>query len=670
LFFLYSYPAEPKKDGDWFTNPLDEKDATGDDGRDDARLQRAVCAADSAYRGDVYVQCTPQHEKGNPEWQKVFVVVDGDASNLSLFADESCSEVVYETSLLGAAVPLNIIHAAALSPLPSVEDLFGVFLHLKTSTEPIMLCTTSSEETCKLIVAMSRSSCPNSFTGKDDFVDKVELESSSSSDQSAVDLLNDSMLPRVPDSPRDFGDTAVDDFGDLRKDLTSNRMLQGDDDVKHALGRLEASDPRFAHQLSAALWIGTRASPPPEAVEMDMAPKQQRGQRRHRQVEAAPLEVPHQEFLGRHEAPQQRAAGREDDLEKIRHRLKAAAYTQGGVDVESLFKTSLDVNHDGRVDIDEFLSAVRRRLHIPTSEISDDEVEAIFAFIDKNSSETIELEEIVAFLRQGKRWGGYDDDEQNARSIARPAVPPTRPPQKLQKNAPDPQAVHLEKQEKELAEKIRRRQELLDKLEQEHRAKEEAFKDKEKAFAQKELEMQRKMEQLQFEKNPLPSPSCSPSPPPSVAPPSPPPLIPETAGAAGEAKEDAALGFVGSKEMNESRTFVPTILKPKVEVVTFDDMVNEAPADSPQKDEAHEDNVDRRESEDEDEESTAEDGGGDGDGNDDESDLHLGHEWVQGYDKNHGHYYYFNVKTKESRWDAPEEYLPHVESSEEEEESD
>jgi hypothetical protein len=60
----------------------------------------------------------------------------------------------------------------------------------------------------------------------------------------------------------------------------------------------------------------------------------------------------------------------------------------------------------------------------------------------------------------------------------------------------------------------------------------------------------------------------------------------------------------------------------------------------------------------------------DGDGNDDESDLHLGHEWVQGYDKNHGHYYYFNVKTKESRWDAPEEYLPHVESSEEEEESD
>ena len=75
---------------------------------------------------------------------------------------------MYETSLLGAAVPLNIIHAAALSPLPSVEDLFGVFLHLKTSTEPIMLCTTSSEETCKLIVAMSRSSCPNSFTGKDD----------------------------------------------------------------------------------------------------------------------------------------------------------------------------------------------------------------------------------------------------------------------------------------------------------------------------------------------------------------------------------------------------------------------------------------------------------------------------------------------------------------------
>ena len=51
------------------------------------------------------------------------------------------------------------------------------------------------------------------------------------------------------------------------------------------------------------------------------------------------------------------------------------------------------------------------------------------------------------------------------------------------------------------------------------------------------------------------------------------------------------------------------------------------------------DNYDDDEGDDEDEDDTDE--GGKGSGNDEE--LHQGHEWVEGYDSNHGHYYYFNV---------------------------
>ena len=65
------------------------------------------------------------------------------------------------------------------------------------------------------------------------------------------------------------------------------------------------------------------------------------------------------------------------ELEQVRHRLRAAAYTNRGVDMESLFRKSFDLDHNGLIDVDEFSGIVRRVLKIPISDISDTHIDAV-----------------------------------------------------------------------------------------------------------------------------------------------------------------------------------------------------------------------------------------------------------------------------------------------------
>jgi Ca2+-binding EF-hand superfamily protein len=58
-----------------------------------------------------------------------------------------------------------------------------------------------------------------------------------------------------------------------------------------------------------------------------------------------------------------------------------------------------DKNRDGLVRCKEFLYSSRVDLRIPMSEISDPQLMAIFELIDSNNNETIEMDELLSFIK-------------------------------------------------------------------------------------------------------------------------------------------------------------------------------------------------------------------------------------------------------------------------------
>ena len=92
----------------------------------------------------------------------------------------------------------------------------------------------------------------------------------------------------------------------------------------------------------------------------------------------------------------QREAVTPDELEAVRRKITAAAYTLGGQDVQALFN-KIDKDHSGGLDEEEFISMVRRALKLPPTTITDGQVAAVFRAIDVDNSGTIEVEELVAF---------------------------------------------------------------------------------------------------------------------------------------------------------------------------------------------------------------------------------------------------------------------------------
>ena len=90
-----------------------------------------------------------------------------------------------------------------------------------------------------------------------------------------------------------------------------------------------------------------------------------------------------------------------EELDTVRSKIGAAAYTFGGQNVSDLFN-KIDKDHSGGLD-EEFIGMVRRNLRLPSHTISDGQVAAVFRAIDVDGSGTIELDELIAFTTKSNR---------------------------------------------------------------------------------------------------------------------------------------------------------------------------------------------------------------------------------------------------------------------------
>ena len=80
------------------------------------------------------------------------------------------------------------------------------------------------------------------------------------------------------------------------------------------------------------------------------------------------------------------------------HALVADAYTQGGVDFDELFH-HLDARRRGYLTCSEFRHAVRTRGRVPPAKASDAQLDALFTAVDFDGSNSIDADELAAFLR-------------------------------------------------------------------------------------------------------------------------------------------------------------------------------------------------------------------------------------------------------------------------------
>lgn len=84
--------------------------------------------------------------------------------------------------------------------------------------------------------------------------------------------------------------------------------------------------------------------------------------------------------------------------QKVRARIKGAAYVGvGGRNLETLFQ-QLDKDHSGQLEDAEVKSALRRVLKIPPSSISDQQIGSLCALLDADNSGNVSVEELVSFI--------------------------------------------------------------------------------------------------------------------------------------------------------------------------------------------------------------------------------------------------------------------------------
>ena len=102
---------------------------------------------------------------------------------------------------------------------------------------------------------------------------------------------------------------------------------------------------------------------------------------------------------------QGQADGHTGMLDHIRRKLRAAAYTHGGVDVEALFR-HYDRDNSGDIGFDEFRSAVRRDAKVPQAHLSDAQLRTLFRSVDTDDSGDVTLNELTVFLADTPRKSG------------------------------------------------------------------------------------------------------------------------------------------------------------------------------------------------------------------------------------------------------------------------
>jgi len=85
-------------------------------------------------------------------------------------------------------------------------------------------------------------------------------------------------------------------------------------------------------------------------------------------------------------------------LDKVRSKMKAAAYTgHSGRQLEVIFGR-FDKDHSGKLEDGEVRKALRRTLRIPPSVISDAEISSLCAMLDADNSGSVAVKEIVEFV--------------------------------------------------------------------------------------------------------------------------------------------------------------------------------------------------------------------------------------------------------------------------------
>jgi Ca2+-binding EF-hand superfamily protein len=93
----------------------------------------------------------------------------------------------------------------------------------------------------------------------------------------------------------------------------------------------------------------------------------------------------------------QRDAVTPEELEVVRQKISAAAYTLGGQDLKRLFQ-HIDKDHSNSVDEEEFINFVRRVLKLSPKTVSEGQISACFHAIDADGNGTIEFSELIAFV--------------------------------------------------------------------------------------------------------------------------------------------------------------------------------------------------------------------------------------------------------------------------------
>lgn len=98
---------------------------------------------------------------------------------------------------------------------------------------------------------------------------------------------------------------------------------------------------------------------------------------------------------------------------KIRSKLRAAAYAQGGIDWKKLFH-HYDRNNKGTLDYVDFRSAVRRDGKMNATTLHDKDLQLIFQKVDYDGSGEIDLQEFTAWLENDKTNNNHSMEQKDS----------------------------------------------------------------------------------------------------------------------------------------------------------------------------------------------------------------------------------------------------------------
>ena len=98
------------------------------------------------------------------------------------------------------------------------------------------------------------------------------------------------------------------------------------------------------------------------------------------------------------------------DEKKVRSKLRAAAYTAGGIDWHRLFR-HYDRDNSGEIGFVEFRRLLRSDAKIPVSQLPDVDVRALYNAVDTDGSGDIEADEFIAWVEGDVNSSGGENSD-------------------------------------------------------------------------------------------------------------------------------------------------------------------------------------------------------------------------------------------------------------------